>query len=218
MAEGNSRVFEVSWSGVEVYGLVGPASGLYAIRGDTINYPGVDGTVGVGSLRLPLVGQAALGYTVYRNYATPAYRALTVCAGQAPLTIARPGTAPVYLDVDAGDWTYMGIVMAQNEKFDVFGWDRMDFGVHDMKVGNSPVSGRASGISGDTDSLFVDGTKHLEIRLTNSGTCPIALTCPPAAAANLAAGTSQTFTDLFTQFSWTYQGAGGAATITVAAH
>ena len=48
VAEGNSSVFEGSWSGVEVFGLVGPASGLYAIRGDTINYPGVDGTVGVG--------------------------------------------------------------------------------------------------------------------------------------------------------------------------
>jgi hypothetical protein len=213
---GRSAIFEGNWDLLRATPTVGPASWSYETRGDAIAYAGADGTVGTGTVALPANPSPPEVFTVYKSFAsTAAYRALTLTAGTATVTVRTSQGGADILTVDAGDWGYAGVGNAT--LLCVRGNDNVGYGVHDMKDGGAAVSGTASGGVGDTDALFVDPSKALKITLTNTGDVPITVTCSPLTGGVVPVGGTLPLTGAFSQFSWIYGGVGGQVSISVAA-
>ena len=213
--QGKSAIFEGDWPLVQVLAMGAPATGAYETRGDTVTYSETDGTVGTATVALPPAGSAAGGFTVYKNFGSTIYRAMTVQAGTSSVSVRRTQTDPNLLTVDAGDWSYAGMGVATNGTLSLFGNDDVGYGIHDMRAGNAALSGTASGLAGDTDAIYVTGAKTLQITVTNTGSSSVFVGCSPTSSGTIPAGGNQVFTGAFTQFTWTYQGTGSQVTISI---
>ena len=210
--EGNFADFNVIAQGQ------GPATGSTVISqegaiGDTSRLIGSDST----TLPLPGGGASVLFYA--SSDPLPGLpRLATVRAGTNQVSVT--GGSGVLVGVDPGDWTFCS---KTTTKYGLTGSGTADWAVFDMpSAAECPAweySGTASRQQGDTgDAVYVDGTANLTIRITNTGTSDITVSCTGAAVPPsnpVVPGAFAEVTGTLTSLYWMYTGAGGQVTILV---